>query len=145
MDNKQNFGNFPSLLDLNDKQQNDDETKANANDSSSKKDFNKKIKKVEDFSTKVVNKGFDATYNTVLKIKSKLKNNYLSKKTSWIRRFILKLLSSNPLLKTLVLYLIVVFIFAGILICKDVQVSSFYNSSQNNFFFGFIKKATIKN
>ena len=82
MDNKQNFGNFPSLLDLNDKQQNDDETKANANDSSSKKDFNKKIKKVEDFSTKVVNKGFDATYNTVLKIKSKLKNNYLSKKTS---------------------------------------------------------------
>ncbi|MBO6042083.1 hypothetical protein J6P52_02805 [bacterium] len=49
----------------------------------------------------------------------------------------MKLLSSNPLLKTLVLYLIVIFIFAGILICKDLQISSFYHSSQNNFFFSF--------
>lgn len=139
MDNKQSFDDFPSLLDLSNKQ---DEQTIQANSSQTKKSslqnhVNKEVKKVTNLSVNAVNKSIDKTYNTVIKLKSKLKNNYLAKKTSWIRRFLLKLLSSNPLLKTLVLYLIVIFIFAGILICKDVQISSFYASSQNNFFFSF--------
>ncbi|MBQ5500758.1 MAG: hypothetical protein IIT81_00915, partial [Mycoplasmataceae bacterium] len=139
MDNKQNFDDFPSLLDLSNKQS---EQTIQKNSSQTKKTslqnhVNKEVKKVTNLSVNAVNKSIDKTYNTVIKLKSKLKNNYLAKKTSWIRRFLLKLLSSNPLLKTLILYLIVIFIFAGILICKDVQISSFYHSSQNNFFFSF--------
>ncbi|MBO6022195.1 hypothetical protein J6P51_00730 [bacterium] len=84
MDNKQNFDDFPSLLDLSNKQ---DEQTIQANSSQTKKSslqnhVNKEVKKVTNLSVNAVNKSIDKTYNTVIKLKSKLKNNYLAKKTS---------------------------------------------------------------
>lgn len=84
MDNKQNFDDFPSLLDLSNKQT---EQTLQANSIQTKKSslqnhVNKEVKKVTNLSVNAVNKSIDKTYNTVIKLKSKLKNNYLAKKTS---------------------------------------------------------------
>lgn len=102
---------------------------------------NQNSKKVLKSTYVVLNNVFDKTYNqisnTKTKIKSNINNTYLMKKTKWFRRFILKLLSSNPLIKAMILYLLVIFIFAGLLCIKIMQVPSFYNSSQNTFFYSF--------
>ncbi len=85
----------------------------------------------------VLNNSFNKTYNAILTSKKKIKNTNFMKKTQWYRRFFLKLLSSNPLFKTLILYLIVIFIFAGLLLINNVQIKSFHDSNKNTFFFSF--------